>query len=85
MYISVLLLQCNDEDSNVGPSGEDKNWYIVYPSDDPLDRLIYEVYENHHGSRSSTMIRSGERRRLIDSDKSGCLMKFWTRITRSKV
>ena len=54
-YYTILICilafccwQCNDEDSNVGPSGEDKNWYIVYPSDDPLDRLIYEVYENHH-------------------------------------
>ena len=51
IFLCVLALccwQCNDDDDNVGPSGEDKDWYVVYPSDDPLEGLIYDVYTSYH-------------------------------------
>jgi len=50
IFLCVLALccwQCNDND-DAEPSGADRNWYVISPSDDPLDGLIYEVYREKY-------------------------------------
>lgn len=45
IFLSVLALccwQCNDDEDIV--TVIEKNWYVVSPSDEPLDNLIYEVF-----------------------------------------
>lgn len=44
--LSSCFVACSGED-NLTPSWEDRNWWVNTDSDDPLDHLIYEVYEQY--------------------------------------
>ncbi len=44
----VVLAACaSDDDGDLSPSNADRNWYVVEPSDDPVDQLRYEVYKSY--------------------------------------
>ena len=42
----LLIWGCDKED-DLTPSGHEKEWMIIEDSDDPLDKLRYEIFRDY--------------------------------------
>lgn len=46
LFCSLLVVSCSDDDEQLQPSGEEKNWWVLEDSDDPIDHLRYEIFQD---------------------------------------
>lgn len=42
----LSIVSCSDDDEQLKPSGEEKNWFVIEDSDDPIDHLRYEIFQS---------------------------------------
>ncbi len=45
LLLSLLFTACDKEEDNLTPSGLGKNWFVITDSEDPVDKAIYQFYE----------------------------------------